>query len=148
MRVHERGHGKQARARLALGAAMVMGAVSLGFSAVSQAAPASLHLTAYVYDAHASGGAFSSREKLFEGSRKVGEDYSRCTEVSARSTRCVGSYTLSQGTIQFSGTISTAGDTNRLSITGGTGSYKDVRGTVLTEYNRSGTKAQETLTFK
>ena len=106
------------------------------------------HLTAYVYDAHTSGRTFPSREKLFEGSSKVGEDYSRCTEVSRRSTHCVGAYTLSHGTIQFSGTISTPSDTNRLSITSGTGSYKGVRGTVLTEYNKAGTKAQETLTFK
>jgi hypothetical protein len=32
-------------------------------------------------------------------------------------------------------------------MTGGTGDYKDARGTVLTEYNKAGTKAQETLTF-
>jgi hypothetical protein len=125
-----------------------MSVVPLGFSAASQAAPAALHLTAYVYDAHASRGAYSSREKLYEGSKKVGEDYSRCTEVSASATHCVGSYTLLHGTFQISGTISTSSDTNRLSITGGTGSYKGVRGTVLTEYNRAGTKAQETITFK
>jgi len=59
----------------------------------------------------------------------------------------VGSHTLSGGTIDFSGTISTTTDTNRLSMTGGTGSYKNARGTVLTEYNRAGTKARETLTF-
>jgi len=83
---------------------------------------------------------------LYEGAKKVGEDYSRCTEVSASATHCVGSYTLSHGTFQISGTISTSSDTNRLSITGGTGSYKGVRGMVLTEYNRAGTKAQETIT--
>lgn len=45
----------------------------------------------------------------------------------------VGSYTLDHATIQFSGTIAYASDTNRLTITGGAGSYKAARGTVLTE---------------
>jgi hypothetical protein len=123
-------------------------AFSLAFVSASQAAPASLHLTAYVYDTHTGKGVFSSHEKVYEGSRKLGEDYSRCTEASNhRSTHCVGSYSLSGGMIDFSGTISTTSDTNRLSVTGGTGSYKNARGTVLTEYNRAGTKARETLTF-
>jgi hypothetical protein len=126
----------------------LLGAFSLGFVSASQAAPAPLHLTAYVYDIHSGKGVYSSHEKLYEGSRKVGEDYSRCVEASNhRSTHCVGSYTLSHGTVDFSGTISTASNTNRLSMTGGTGSYKSARGTVLTEYNRTGTKARETLTF-
>jgi len=126
----------------------LLGALSLSFATASQAAPAALHLTAYVYDTHSAKGVFSSREKVYQGSRKVGEDYSRCTEASnRRSTHCVGGYTLSHGTIDFSGTISTTSDTNRLSMTGGTGSYKDARGTVLTEYNKAGTKALETITF-
>jgi hypothetical protein len=132
----------------ALYAIALLCALSLSFATASQAAPTPLHLTAYVYDTHSAKGVFSSHEKVYEGSRKVGEDYSRCTEASNhRSTRCVGSYTLSHGTIDFSGTISTASDTNRLSMTGGTGSYKNARGTVRTEYNKAGTKAQETLTF-
>jgi hypothetical protein len=118
------------------------------FSAVSQASVATLHLRALVYDVHSSKGVFSSREKLFQGNTKVGEDYSRCTEVSKHLTHCVGSYALDHGTIQFAGTISNASDTNRLTITGGTGRYKATRGTVLTEYNKAGTKANETLTFR
>jgi hypothetical protein len=126
----------------------MLSALSLGFASASQAAPATLHLTAYVYDAHSGKGVFSSHEKVYEGSQKLGEDYSRCTEASNhRSTHCVGSYTISGGTIDFAGTISTSSDTDRLAMTGGTGRYKDARGTVLTEYDKAGTKARETLTF-
>jgi hypothetical protein len=33
-------------------------------------------------------------------------------------------------------------------MTGGSGAYKSARGTVLTEYNKAGTRAKETLSFK
>lgn len=84
---------------------------------------------------------------MYQGSTRLGEDSSRCTEVSTTKTHRIGSYTLTHGTIKFSGAISNASDTNRLRITGGTGTYKGVHGTVLTEYNKAGTKAKETLTF-
>jgi hypothetical protein len=121
--------------------------VASACSAVARATPPTLHLSAIVYDTHTSIHTFSSKEKLFQGTAKVGEDSSRCTETSQTATHCVGSYTLKHGTIQFSGTISNASETNRLKITGGTGTYKGVAGTVLTEYNKAGTKAKETLTF-
>jgi hypothetical protein len=127
--------------------AALLAGVTCAFSAAAWATPPTLHLTAVVYDAHTSGHVFSSKERLFQGTTKVGEDSSRCTETSSTATRCVGSYTLKHGTIQFSGTISNASDTNRLKITGGTGTYKGAHGTVLTEYNKAGTKAKETLTF-
>jgi hypothetical protein len=123
-------------------------AILLALSSPAIAVPATLHLSATVYDAHTSKGVFSSKEKLFQGTTKAGEDSSRCTKTSETAVRCTGSYTLTHGTIQFSGTISNASNTNRLTITGGTGSYKGARGTVLTEYNKAGTKAKETLTFK
>jgi hypothetical protein len=125
----------------------VLAGVTCAFSAAAWATPPTLHLSATVYDTHTSGHVISSKEKLFQGTTKVGEDSSRCTETSSTATHCVGSYTLKHGTIQFSGTISNASDTNRLTITGGTGTYKGARGTVLTEYNKAGTKAKETLTF-
>ena len=114
------------------------------FSAAAEAIPATLHLSAIVYDTHQSKGVFSSKERVFQGTTKVGEDYSRCTEASRTTFHCVGSYTLQHGTIRFSGTISNASDTNRLTI----GSYRGARGTVLTEYNKAGTKARETISFK
>ena len=61
---------------------------------------------------------------------------------------CTGSYRLAHGTIEFAGVISSSSNTNRLAITGGTGSYRSARGTVLTEYNRAGTKAKETIFFR
>ena len=115
---------------------------------VAWAVPPTLHLNAIVYDAHWSMRVYSSREKVFEGTTKVGEDYSRCTETSKTAVHCVGSYALKHGTIQFSGTISNESDTNRLTITGGTGTYKGARGSAVTEYNKLGTRAKETLTFK
>jgi hypothetical protein len=119
------------------------------FETVAEAIPATLHLSAMVYDAHWSDrGVYSSKERVFQGTTKVGEDYSRCTEASRTAVHCVGSYTLQHGTIQFSGTISNASDTNRLTITAGTGNYKGARGTVLTEYNKAGTRATETIRFK
>ncbi len=91
----------------------------------------------------------SSREKLFQGATRVGEDFSRCTPTTASKTayRCVGSYTLARGTIQFSGTIGAEVNPNRLRFVGGTGAYKDARGAVIADYNEAGTKAKETLTF-
>ena len=107
-----------------------------------------LHVSASVYDKHATPGTFSSREKLTQGSTRIGEDFSRCTSNSKTTVRCSGSYTLSGGTFQIAGTISNDSNTNRLEITGGTGRYKGARGSVLTEYNRAGTSAKETITFK
>ena len=138
----------RSRSVVILAAAALLAGVASAFSAVAWATPPTLHLNAIVYDTHTSMGSFSSKEKLYQGTTKVGEDRSRCTETSKTAVHCVGSYTLKHGTIQFSGTISNASDTNRLTITGGTGTYKGVRGTVLTEYNNAGTKAKETLTFK
>jgi hypothetical protein len=72
---------------------------------------------------------------------------STCTKKTSSTVHCTGSYKLTHGTILFSGTISNSSNTNRLTITGGTGSYKGARGTVLTEYNAGETKAKETITF-
>jgi hypothetical protein len=116
-------------------------------SSAAAAHPATLHLTATVYDIHTVKGVSSSREKLYEGSTKLGEDSSSCTKKTSSTVHCTGSYKLTHGTILFSGTISNSSNTNRLTITGGTGSYKNARGTVLTEYNTAGTKAKETITF-
>jgi hypothetical protein len=115
---------------------------------VAIAHPATLHLTATVYDGHTSKGVYSSKEKVYEGTTKLGEDSSSCTKKTSSTVRCTGSYKLRRGTILFAGTISNASDTNRLSITGGSGAYKGARGTVLTEYNRTGTRAKETITFR
>jgi hypothetical protein len=131
---------KRSTAALALLAAAV-------FPAVAVARPPTLHLTATVYDVHSSKGVVSSKEKVYSGTTKLGEDSSTCTKKTSSTTRCTGSYKLMHGTFTFSGTISSTGDTNRLAVTGGTGSYKGVRGTVLTEYNKAGTKAKETITF-
>jgi hypothetical protein len=118
----------------------------------AQAADATLptlHVSALVYDKQTtSGGTFSSREKLTRGGAHIGEDFSRCTPNSKTTVRCTGSYTLSGGTFQIAGTISNDSNTNRLEITGGTGRYRGARGNVLTEYNRAGTSAKETITFK
>jgi hypothetical protein len=127
---------------------LLVGVVSV-FPAVASATPSTLHLNAVVYDVHTGKGeVVSSKEKLTQGTTRVGEDSSRCTPASKTTVRCVGSYTLTHGTLQFSGTIPRSGETNRLSVTGGTGVYKNARGTVVTEYNKAGTKAKETITFK
>ncbi len=114
----------------------------------AQAAPATLHLTAIVYQHSSSerGTVFTSRERLYQGPTRVGEDDSRCVTVSRERVRCVGSYTLMRGTIQFAGTTKIS-NSETLAITGGTDAYKGARGTVLTEYNRAGTMAKETVSF-
>jgi hypothetical protein len=117
------------------------------FSTLAAAHPATLHLTATVYDVHTGEGVYSSKEKVDEGSTKLGEDSSSCSEKTSSTFHCTGSYKLTHGTILFSGAISNKNNTNRLTITGGTGSYKGARGTVLTEYNTAGTRAKETITF-
>jgi hypothetical protein len=116
--------------------------------ALASAHLATLHLSATVYDGHTSKGVYSSREKVDEGSMRIGEDSSSCTKRSSSMVHCVGSYRLTHGTISFAGTISSSSDTNRLAIIGGTGSYKGARGTVSTEYNRAGIKAKETISFR
>jgi hypothetical protein len=129
-------------------AGLALLAAGTTLSTVAAAHPATLHLTATVYDGHVSKGVYSSKEKVYDGTTKLGEDSSSCSKKTSSTVHCAGSYKLTHGTILFSGTISNSSNTNRLTITGGTGSYKDARGTVLTEYNKAGTKAKETITFK
>jgi hypothetical protein len=128
-------------------AALLAVAGSIG-SAVALAKPTTLHLNAVVYDLHKTARVYSSRERLFVGASKVGEDSSRCVLVS-KTVQCVGSYTLTRGTLKIAGTLTTPGNPLRitLKITGGTGSYKGARGMVVTVYNKTETKAKETLTF-
>jgi hypothetical protein len=136
-------------ARTPARASLLAAAVASVAASVAGAAPATLHLNAVVEKPKSSSGAtYTTKEELFEGTRRVGEDVSRCTETSSDSNlfHCVGSYTLTHGTIKFSGTVKSGN--NRLSMTGGTGAYKSARGTVLTEYNKAGTRAKETLSFK
>jgi hypothetical protein len=115
---------------------------------VAGASLPTLHLSAVVYDVHTSaGGTVSSHEKLSQGTKHVGEDLSSCVPNSEKTVHCTGSYKLSQGTFSIAGTISKTGTTNRLQITGGTGPYKHAHGTVVTEYNRAGTRAKETISF-
>jgi hypothetical protein len=114
---------------------------------IAGAAPATLHLNAIVQKPKSLGsGTYVSKEELFEGDKRVGEDVSRCSESSNEMFHCEGSYTLTHGTIKFAGTVKSGN--NRLAMTGGTGAYKSARGTVLTEFNKAGTRAKETLTFK
>ena len=146
---NERTRTSRQRTPAILGAATLLAGVGSALPAAAFAAPPTLHLNAVVYDVHTGKGeVVSSKEKLTQGSTPAGEDSSRCTPASRTTVRCVGSYTLKRGTLQFSGTISRSGGSNRLNVTGGTGSYENARGTVVTEYNRAGTKAKETITFK
>jgi hypothetical protein len=122
--------------------------VTMVFPAVAGAHLATLHLSATVYDGHTSKGVYSSKERVYEGAKKIGEDSSSCTKRSSSTVHCVGSYRFTHGTISFAGTISNSSDTNRLAIISGTGSYRGARGTVSTEYNKAGTKAKETISFR
>jgi hypothetical protein len=142
-----RGGGHEVSRQVRTGVLVLLFAL-VGPVTAARALPA-LHLTAFVYDVRSTpDGTVSSREELTEGRDRVGEDFSRCVPNSRRTVRCAGSYTLTQGTIRFAGTISNTGNKNRLMITGGTGRYKHARGSILTEYNRSGTGAKETITFR
>ena len=130
-------------------AALLLGATAFVLPAAASATPATLHLNAVVYDVHSGKGeVVSSKERLSQGSKSVGEDSSRCMPASKTTVHCAGSYTLTHGTLQFSGTIPRSGETNHLTVTGGTGACKGARGTVVTEYNETGTNAKETITFK
>jgi len=122
----------------------------LALPAAASAVPATLHLSAAVYDVHESkGGVIYSEEVVSQGTKPVGEDSSRCTPTSNGAFHCVGSYDLTHGTLRFAGMIpNSGGDKNRLTVTGGTGAYKGARGMVTTEYNKAGDKAKETITFR
>jgi hypothetical protein len=112
------------------------------------ATPSTLHLNAFVYDAHWSKGrVFASKERLFQAGKLVGEDFSSCT-TSKTIARCVGEYKLRRGTLRISGAVPASSNNNRLRLKGLTGIYEGARGTVLTEYNKAGTQATETLTFR
>jgi hypothetical protein len=124
-----------------------LGAAALLSPPLAGALPATIHLTATVHAGRCTGGVCPSRETVFEGTTRVGEDSSRCTQISKIQFHCVGSYALRRGTITFAGTTGIS-NSNRLAISGGTGAYRGVRGTVLTEFNKAGTKAKETLTFR
>jgi hypothetical protein len=126
----------------------LLATVASSLPAAASAKPATLRLSAVVYDVHTGQGeVVSSKEKLSQGGASVGEDSSRCTPVSKTSVHCTGSYELTHGTLQFGGTIARSGAANRLAVLGGTGDYKGARGTVVTEYNKAGTRAKETITF-
>jgi hypothetical protein len=142
--------GARLRPRPVLAPAVLLGVLqATAIPAVASATLPAIHLNAVIYDKHvSSNGTVSSREKLSQGTKHVGEDYSRCVPSSKSTVHCTGSYTLTHGTIAFAGTISNASDTNRLTITGGTWSYKHAHGSVLTEYNQTGTHAKETITFQ
>jgi hypothetical protein len=127
-------------------AAFALSGLLLGVVGANAALP-TLHLNAVVYYIHfGKRGGPTSKERLYEGAKRVGEDFSRCAPVSKTMFHCVGSFAFARGTLQVSGTVP-AGD-NKLAITGGSGIYKGARGTVSTDYNNTYTKAKETLTFK
>lgn len=133
------------RRRLLAGATLVVALASA--TPAAMAVSTTLHLTAIVYQNSHRGTVYTSKERVYEDGSRIGSDISVCTEVSGTKFHCTGSYTLTHGTMRFSGTIPLISNTNRLTITGGTGSYKGAHGTVLTEYNRAGTSAKETITF-
>jgi Dirigent-like protein len=143
---HQATSRRSARASVAVS---LLGTVALSLPAIASAKPATLRLSAVVYDVHSGQGeVITSKEKLSQGVGSVGEDSSRCTPVSKTTVHCTGSYKLTHGTLQIAGTIPRVANTNHLSVVGGTGAYKGARGTVVTEYNKPGTRAKETITFK
>jgi hypothetical protein len=77
-------------------------------AAPASARPATLHLNATVYDVHASKGVYSSTETVHEGTEKLGEDSSSCTKPTSATYHRTGSYKLMDGTMSFSGTISSS----------------------------------------
>jgi hypothetical protein len=91
------------------GAALLVVAGSIG-SAAALARPATLHLNAVVYDLHKTARVYSSRERLFVGTSKVGEDSSRCVLVS-KTVQCTGSYALAHGTLKIAGTLTAPTET-------------------------------------
>jgi hypothetical protein len=90
----------------------------------------------------------TSHESVTHAGRHVGQDFSRCVRAMTGTVDCTGKYALTDGTITFAGTIPSEGRTNRLAITGGTGRYGHAEGTILTEYNARGTRANESITFE
>jgi hypothetical protein len=139
---------KRLKKRIRLASVPIV-AIALASASIASAASATLHLSAIVQKPKSlGGGAYTTKEELFEGTRRIGEDVSRCSETSRNSNefRCTGSYTLTRGTIDFAGTVRSG--SNRLAMTGGTGAYRGARGTVQTEYNKTSTRAKETLTFR
>jgi len=141
------GEGKDAMSSrstlLALLAALLSAVAAL--PSVASATVVTLHLNAVVFGVHEGKGVFLSRERVSDGKGLVGEDSTRCVSISRSKIRCHGIYTLPQGTIRFSGTQPRFTDSNLLAITGGTGAYAGAHGIVLTQFNRSGSRAKELL---
>jgi len=108
-----------------------------------------MHLSATVYNVSETlDGVVSSHEALQHADRPAGQDFSTCEPRSTGTVHCTGKYALADGTITFAGTIPNPSRSNTLTITGGTGRYRNAEGTVLTEYNARGTHAEETITLE
>lgn len=108
-----------------------------------------MHLSATVYNVTETlKGVVSSHEALRRAGRPAGQDFSTCEPRATATAHCIGEYALADGTITFAGTIPSPSRSNTLTITGGTGRYRNAEGTILTAYNGRGTHAQETITFE
>jgi hypothetical protein len=124
-----------------------LAASAIGFTAVSaEAHPGPLHFNAVIHKPGRQGKVLTSKETLYESGKVVGQDVSRCTETPSSRLQCRGTYTLHNGTIRFAGTIGFGN--NRIPITGGTGTYRGAHGTVSTIFNKTETRATETLMFR
>ncbi len=112
------------------------------------AAPTPLQLSVVVaYRQARPNGSYELRELVYGGARQIGEGSVRCSRPLGGRRLCSGSVTLEEGLIDFAGSIYGSGATTRFAITGGGGRYRRTRGTVVSVFSRSGTRAAETIDF-
>lgn len=109
-----------------------------------------LHLAATIHGVKETPlGETTSHETLRQAGRPAGRGFSACRPLNQGHTaRCVGTYHLHGGTLAFAGAVAVGARAQTLTITGGTGRYRDAEGSVLTEYDRNGTHARETISIE
>jgi hypothetical protein len=93
------------------------------------------------------GDLFIFTSDLRSGSVSVGSGNAACTVMVAKTQRvqCEETFTLPEGQITTQSAVNFGKPSLALAVTGGTGSYKDVRGVVLVESIPGTTKSHDTF---
>ncbi|HXD55504.1 MAG TPA: hypothetical protein VN618_12165 [Solirubrobacteraceae bacterium] len=109
-----------------------------------------LHLAATIYGVDETLlGKVTSHEALRRAGKPAGQVFSACEPLEEGQTaHCTARYRLRGGTLSLAGAVAVGDRTQTLTITGGTGRYRGAEGSLLSERDRSGTHARETLAIE
>jgi hypothetical protein len=118
-------------------------------SGAAAAAPETISFVSVQVSTHGSGHTAVSVDNDYRGKTKIGHDTLTCNIVNARLARCLLAVTLAKGTIRGRLDLRRSSDEGPITITGGTGRYKDAKGTGKYRIlNESGTRTSMALHLK